>query len=1405
MTVGRLCRIRSGAVGDELPFPLDQDGFLDLAAAGPRGARDDDPSGWLVPLRDALRSGAVVLLGEPGLGKSTEFEALGKSGQPAGDIGRIIEVDGAEITDTATFDEIVGRYLRSLPARATTAEALRSASDVGDAAAADRTILIIDQVDESPILQQLAGHFRRSLDGRDISTLHLVLGCRTADYPSNLTAVLTNMFGSCVLADLAPLTRSEATKLASSAKGVDGNALIAAAVESGAGALASVPLTLELLVRTFRQRGNLDASPVDLFASGVRQLVEEHDPSRATADDESTAGQRLAVAERIAARLVLSGRRTIWRGPALRSGDHDLDVDALVGGEETWDGGVFDVTKKMIAATLATALFTGRGANRLAFRHGSFAAYLAARYLLRHHVPPTQLQVLFLISAGGTARTVPTPLRETAAWLVTLDETNTRWLVEADPESLVPHSPLVDSPSVRSLIVDAMLKRAPEIEAGDQPWARASRHLTHPNLDAQLLAVLEESGTGQPPDEQAAARIRLAVRLAREARSVELVDRLLQLAEHDQWDSATRVLAARAAFEIEPDRSAHRLRTILERLADRDLARVIDPYDELSGSLLRLLWPQHLPTPDVLPFLNWPGRPMFFGAYRWFRREFAEQLPDSDIDVVLHWAAQLLNPNADHQALETAPLADTNDDAHERLPEALYDLFDQVVERALSTPSAHHRLDAVAAILYGRLLRQDRPAIPRPINLVDADREEPDDIRSLRHAVAAALIERGLEDRSFNRATAWRLLGQWSSRPSWHLSTVARNAPGGLRESKRRALLDSHDFPWLFQLTAEADAAGRTKLAEAFAVSAAWLFDLAHEESASLAFGNQSHPVWRHVAWWFEPMPIDSNLAKQWREIHNADDDPGASPEDIARFHQEIHKLFADAVAGDPRAFWILTRLLQFDPETAMGSPRFDDDLLAYPGTALLPEDHANLLTHAALQYVMKEHDHADEWLEQGLRDKRARAGYLALALLHRRGRLDEIPKGRWEFWVSAIVSFDAVPSETGNAEIKRQLLAYAVQHAPQQLAEAVKVYVRSEIRHGNLAAEVELIDPGVARQLTDAWLELVADLSAAITGAAGARLVLASDQGRAVAVTRWEQMLSALIALPDARAVDQAIESLAASDDRQQLMLSGRAGSILLRSDAPKYLPTILGAATSSPPVGREIALATAQSFDARSVLDALAVPELASVYRWLSGIFPPTDDPGWRPGFQFTTPEQQAREWRDRTLEALVNTGTTEAVDALAWLHDEYPDRPILLYSLVRCRTLAARDGWKAPQPADVAQFLDDAARRFARSEAELCDVLLETLDTIVADLTGHSDLLWNRIPKRYMPKDLQADDGWCPKLEYALQEYLMHELNLRLTRRGIIINREVLVRPTDPTTGAGDQADILVETASRLNTMR
>lgn len=351
----RLCQLRREAGETDLEIPLDNNGFLDAAVAHTESAVELTP-GALVDPKVVFGAGVLVLLGEPGVGKSTTFRSILGS-----DVDHVW-VEGAELT-LSTFDDLLGSHLRELPKRG------------GGTAPRGRFVVVIDQLDESQVVRAIASPLRRALAGRDVSDLRMLIGCRAADFPAPIADALKSANLEVHLADLAPLTRKQAEDLANSVPNVNGVELVGAAVEAGAGALASVPLTLSMLVRTYGKRGQLESNTTDLFADGVRRFA-DGPQDRLRGDFVSTTEQRVAVAGRIAAHLLLTARSTLWRGAVLQAEPFDLNMDSLVGGKEVLPNGSFvDVTKPILDETLGTALFTGRGNNRLGFRHSSIAAY----------------------------------------------------------------------------------------------------------------------------------------------------------------------------------------------------------------------------------------------------------------------------------------------------------------------------------------------------------------------------------------------------------------------------------------------------------------------------------------------------------------------------------------------------------------------------------------------------------------------------------------------------------------------------------------------------------------------------------------------------------------------------------------------------------------------------------------------------------------------------------------------------------------------------------------------------------------------------------------------------------------------------------------------------------------------
>ena len=427
------------------------------------------------------------------------------------------------------------------------------------------------------------------------------------------------------------------------------------------------------------------------------------------------------------------------------------------------------------------------------------------------------------------------------------------------------------------------------------------------------------------------------------------------------------------------------------------------------------------------------------------------------------------------------------------------------------------------------------------------------------------------------------------------------------------------------------------------------IFDWRDAGSFELAYEQRDSPVAEQLRWAWKAVRLDSEQARTLRESFVATKDAQPEPwPELERFTARLRDQLAAAIEGDPEAFWRLLWGLQFDPQTGQAQvPRLDDDVLSFPGMTVLGEQAEHALREAGLRYLTAEHDHAMSWLGTNHYDRRAWAGYLALAALDAAGRLDDVPGDVWASWVGALVWFPAVPINAGDRNRKQRMLSVAARHAPGALATAVARLVRGNLVQGHSPLELELIDPEWAPELADVLVELLGEVATALSrsplrsiqskGRKKRRLLgpptsrpkptqhrfptivtIPSGEAQAAALATWETLLRLLLAADDDRAIATARGALdAAADGERQRRQAVVAGRMLLQADASAFWPQVQAAIRRDPGFSRELALASAEERTDGLDLRSLDEASLAEVYRWLADLFDPADDmiPDGRP----------------------------------------------------------------------------------------------------------------------------------------------------------------------------------------------
>jgi hypothetical protein len=334
--------------------------------------RDDGGIARISDLRDLP---FVVLLGEPGIGKSTVLAA-----EAAREELRVVTV--RELMTGTEIPHATPLYLDALDEYRT------------DGGAEDKAHTIANA-----ILKHGAPRWR--------------LTCRSEDWRKSADIApirKTTSGGPITVAQLLPLDTDEAVAILRSWGEPDPEEFIRSAESFGATAFLENPLGLKLLRKAVADGGAWPANRFELFASALRKLSYEHSDVRVVTERHDPDAILNAAAEACLV-LLVAGARAVWRSnrepPALG------DARAFV----TWHE--LGMDRRLLDDVLDTALFRGEGES-FEPMHKTVAEFLAAKALCaavrgtRTRAALPLSRALALITAeDGTA---PTELRGLYAW-----------------------------------------------------------------------------------------------------------------------------------------------------------------------------------------------------------------------------------------------------------------------------------------------------------------------------------------------------------------------------------------------------------------------------------------------------------------------------------------------------------------------------------------------------------------------------------------------------------------------------------------------------------------------------------------------------------------------------------------------------------------------------------------------------------------------------------------------------------------------------------------------------------------------------------------------------------------------------------------------------------------------------
>jgi hypothetical protein len=567
----------------------------------------------------------LVLVGEPGIGKSTEVEV-----EKCRIVAKGHTVALCDLKEFSSADEIE---------EAIFAEPL---------SADDPTTVFLDSIDEGRnaidnLLAPLQRMLRRRLaDGNALAGIRLRITCRSQEWPKPLGDELRTIFGEQGVGfwHLCPLQRSDAV-IAAQSQGLDPESFLNQIAAARAEPLAAKPVTLELLLRISKTEGRLPSEQAEVYRRGLAALCLDPNKWRLAEGKEAHIGrlgkrERLAIARRIAALSIICQRPFINRHETPDLTDSvTLSLDELCASPARepveGDDRPFDI--RDVKEVLDCGLFRGAEDGRITWAHLTYGEFLAADYLAKHGLDHDQIDNM--VKSPGESRVAP-QMREVSAWLSALVPQYGAGLLDENPDVLLRSDVIVTDDASRLRLAASYLQKIDRSEIEYRGTNEFLPRLAGHGLAKVLRPYLAELDWNED------ARL-AAIEMAGACRCQEAEVDLIVLA----LDSSQPAWLRRRAVRQIPLVNACFDKPVLQPLLG-------EADDELRGAAIDLLWPGHISTAEMLSAVK-PPRTRTFGLYNIFIQErLVRDLPRSDLPVALRWMADLIrsHPEPNYETAE---------------------------------------------------------------------------------------------------------------------------------------------------------------------------------------------------------------------------------------------------------------------------------------------------------------------------------------------------------------------------------------------------------------------------------------------------------------------------------------------------------------------------------------------------------------------------------------------------------------------------------------------------------------------------------------------------------------------------------------------------------------------------------
>lgn len=521
--------------------------------------------GW----KEIENTRCIVLLGEPNIGKTREFQHQSD---------RLQEEKGVRSVVTRLRKWLAGEDILAVE------HELRAALDSGE-----NFHWFVDSLDEGRLKWEdvFTGLMKllRQLSTPQLERMSLRLSCRAREWKESEQEHLEGLFADpnhehagLVVVRMLPIDETSARALIKEKlkTPILVERFIHTCKSNDVMGLAGFPLLLATMLEQFKNTNALAENRTGLFRQAFANLLDERNKlHRQEGEKLASLAERQKMADALAAQCVLTGTLIFSEDQAFEM------VSDASGGSSLANAGV-------LRQVLNSGLFTPNGETEYQFVHRSFADFGAARMLSDALASRPLRSVLpaFSLAAEG----IPEPMRDTAAFLAGMNAAFREWLIETDYMVACNGDAMSYPAQTRARLIKLLEDRFTGLSYQGQFTRYGDLAYQMPVAEAQRLL-----GKSNSPAVRA-----LALGLISSCPSSAPLDPVLDLANDATEIPDFRVYAVNLLCSVNAKKFA-------DQLTHGAASRLInDPDDEVAGALLSGLYPKHMSLDVALTLLHAP-------------------------------------------------------------------------------------------------------------------------------------------------------------------------------------------------------------------------------------------------------------------------------------------------------------------------------------------------------------------------------------------------------------------------------------------------------------------------------------------------------------------------------------------------------------------------------------------------------------------------------------------------------------------------------------------------------------------------------------------------------------------------------------------------------------------------------